>query len=103
MLRTDRQNRLRAWIGVAAVGGALIGIGILAIFALYGLVPLMLGIVLVVSSVRKSKQTLMCLIAVGLALMVTVSFVLWGSEHIWANPSCSQRPNQSSGQITYWS
>jgi hypothetical protein len=89
---------------VAAAGGALIGIGGLEVFALYGLVPLVLGMVLVVISVRHSQtHVLMSLLATVLALIATVSLLLWGAEHIWANPSCTQHPNQTSGQINYWS
>jgi len=89
----------------AALGGALIGIGTLGIFALYGLVPLLLGIAVVVLSLRHSHgtQRLWNLSAAGLATALTIAFLLWGSEHVWANPSCSQHANQVSGRITYWS
>jgi hypothetical protein len=90
---------------IAALGGVLIGFGLLGVFAAYGLIPLAAGIVMLVVLVRR-EENLARVGAAGIALVFsagTVGFLLWGSEHVWHNPSCSQHPNQSAGQITYWS
>lgn len=92
-------------LGVSALGGALIGIGLLGIFALYGLLPLIGGSAVVGLSIRYSKQMawVWLLVVATIAAAATVVVMLWGSEHIWTNPSCSQYPHQLSGRITYWS
>src|SRR5437588_12429555 len=104
MIATPSIKNVRS-LGPAVVGGAFIGIGILGIFALYGLVPLRLGVAIIALSLRNSRGTrrLWNLPAAGLATALTIAFLLWGSEHVWANPSCSQHANQVSGRITYWS
>ena len=98
----DPRLRLRV---VAAIGGVLVGFGLLGVFAAYGLIPLAAGIAIVVILARRDGNVSR-LGTVGIAVLFsagTVGFLLWGSEHIWHNPSCSQHPNQSAGQITYWS
>jgi hypothetical protein len=94
-----------AAIGAAALGGGLIGVGLLGIFELYGLLPLVLGLLVVALSVWYSTgiRWVWLLITAVLAAACTVSFMAWGAEHIWTQPSCSQHPNQLSGQFTYWS
>jgi len=90
---------------IAALAGVLVGFGLLGVFAAYGLVPLAAGMAIVVILVRR-RENLARLGTIGIALVFsagTVGFLLWGSEHIWHNPSCSQHPNQSEGQVTYWS
>src|SRR5579864_4250892 len=98
MIATHSMKNVR-WLGAAVVGGALIGIGILGIFALYGLVPLLLGLVVIALSLRNSGgiQRAWNLPAAALGAAVAIVFLLWGSEHVWANPSCSQHANQVSG------
>jgi len=90
---------------IAAIGGVLVGFGLLGVFTAYGLVPLAAGVVIVVMLVRRDEN-LGKVGTLAIALLFssgTVGCLLWGSEHIWNNPSCSQHPNQSAGQITYWS
>jgi len=72
---------------------------------LYGLALVVLGIVVTALSLRHAKKMdrLWRLPAAALAAAVTIAVLLWGSEHVWANPSCSERPHQVSGRITYWS
>jgi hypothetical protein len=92
-------------LAASALGGALIGFGLLGVFALYGVLPLIGGSAVVILSIRYSKQMLWVwlLLAATVAAAATVAVMLWGAEHIWTNPSCSQHPNQLSGRITYWS
>lgn len=92
-------------LAVAAFAGVAIGVGVFGIFALYGFVPLAVGIAIVALSVRtlRGRRSVPFLVAVSLAVASTIAFMLWGSEYLWAGPSCSQHPNQRSGQITYWS
>jgi hypothetical protein len=98
-------RRTVTWLTLAVLGGGLIAIGILEIFALYGLVPLLIGIGVVTVSVRYSTtiRRIWPVVAALVAAAVTAIVLLWGSEHVWANPSCSQQSNQISGRITYWS
>jgi len=100
-----RPRRILGWLALAAVGGGLIALGILGIFALYGLVPLLIGIAVVAVSVRYSTTMRRGwpVVTALLAGAVTTTVLLWGSEHIWASPSCSQHADQMSGRITYWS
>ncbi len=102
---TARSQQTVGLLGSVVVGGVLIGIGVLGIFALYGFVPLLVGVGIVAYSVRHAARIpwVWLLLVALLAAAITVSFMLWGAEHVWANPSCSQHSNQVSGRITYWS
>lgn len=92
-------------LALAAIGGSLTAAGVLGIFALWGLVPLLVGAILFAMSLGllSGLQRLWLTLAAALAAACAVSFLLFGSEYLWGSPSCSAHPNQVSGQITYWS
>ncbi len=90
---------------LSPVAGALIAFGLLTIFALYGLLPFLAGLVLIVLIIQQARGVLRWQ-AAGLALVsavIVLAALLWGAEHVWAQPSCQQHANQSGGSVTYWS
>jgi hypothetical protein len=100
-----RDRRIVSPLAIAALGGALVGFGILGIFALYGIVPLALGVFLVGFGIQRlgKARWFQPLVASAVAATLMVGILVWGAEHIWASPSCSQHQNQVSGRITFWS
>jgi hypothetical protein len=87
------------------MAGGLIAFGALTIFSLVGIPFLLAGLTLAFLAWRMVAPPGR-VIAAATALLgaaITATFLLYGGEHIWAQPSCTQHANQVSGSIQYWS
>src|SRR2546428_85672 len=90
---------------LSVLAGGLIAFGLLTVFALYGLVPLIIGGALIALAIKEGKGSQRWQAPLlGLAgAVVVLALLLYGAEHVWSQPSCQQHPNQTGGSVTYWS